>query len=349
MQANNLIVVGGQDVTKYLYGNSSRILFEMDGMSDRECLQAFRDAVASVDSRTTWFGVRLMIPGKNDGQKGSKLLALRIEGSSVHKTIFEVTDRAEKNGKEYISTRGLFPEYYADGEGFFPAEELVKPLSSMYPTLYLAYYGPIPQRHRDDPKLPFYDKIMWLATDFNLLVECWALAHSPELRQSDAFSHDPFEGYWRREFGRKHSRSFEHDLVWRQLTGVLMEGDMRGINRIYDTSRWETKDLISPLLFQMQTDILEKLYEDESLLGYLFGENVSEYWKKRLAVIVENYYGPKGIVHIEQRRVQVQPLVQVDHHLLHRLERIIKESHFEGEKEAARRLYKRMMGRDFVA
>ena len=46
----------------------------------------------------------------------------------------------------------------------------------------------------------------------------------------------------------------------------------------------------------MQNDILERLFEDESLVGVLFHNKNPEYIKKALKAIFESYYGPKILV-----------------------------------------------------
>lgn len=332
------VVVAGQDITDYLFGYSSRILLK--SVDARRYLSLLQNEVKTLPSNYARFGVQLSAVSPLDVGVGMRYMRLDPIGDALRKSIIQITRISDR---ESLHHRILFPEYYEGATGFFPQEELFK-----YPqdALYLVFEGKVPERDRD--KLPFIDRMMFFATELQVLIECWALVHSSYLRANvkNRLSHDPYQGLWEEEFSVRHGERFHHRQVWSQLELLMYNDDLRGINRIYDTRRWDPLDLISPLLFQMQTDIIDRLWEEEGLLEFLFGEeHAGEYWRKRLKVILERYYGPSGMVHLPQKNHSVPSSRRIDPESNRaRLRRIIKESHFEGERNAAIEFYKYWFG-----
>ncbi len=338
------VVVQGENITDYLYGYSSRISLKGKylGKADLEAIQEEIRLHPSFQK----YGVFLTIIEGKDIKPGMLLMSLSLNGGTILKGIDRVSGITnDPNGDDTVHLESKFPEYYEGNTGFTSRRFVDESLNNNYPTLYLRYHGKIPKREPN--QLSHYDKIMWYATDFKLLVECWALAHSQNLRDSPSWSHDSYHSIWYTEFRNKHGSRFQHDLVSSLLDQVLYEGDMRGLHKIYDDrNMWSNKDLITPLLVQMQNDIVHRLLEDPDMVSFLFGENAGSYWNRRLSIILDKLYAPSQMVYVG---VAASASAQTPYNeaLLERLSKIIQQSHYEGERQAARKLIAKLTGRAF--
>jgi hypothetical protein len=214
--------------------------------------------------------------------------------------------------------------------------------------LYLGFHGQIP--HKEES---FFAKIMVLAGEFAVLSRLWASAHEERLRSEQFMNRGPYDGAWKGGFEKKHGTRFKHREVGDQLTFAFEEARIDGINKIYDDKRsWAPVDLVSPLLWQMQTDILERLHEDLDLITKLFRDDASEWTRRRLRALFERYYGPKGMT----REPQLDPenyetartAAAYDDKLL-KVINMITRGASEGERAAARAVYKHRTGHDYVA
>ena len=145
-------------------------------------------------------------------------------------------------------------------------------------------------------------------------------------------------------FGKMHGSSFRHEFVGRVLTDVWIESDLHGVNKIYDDRR--NVDFISPLLEQMQEDILVALGRDPKLADVLFEAQAPGYWRRTLEVIFQEYFGPKGIIVLTAAFADWKP-AKPDRRL-RILEGIIRTSSFDGERANAAALYKKLSGREYV-
>jgi hypothetical protein len=279
-----------------------------------------------------------------------KLLCLNESPAGITKSIVEITGIEEKDGRVYADTRTLFPPWYEGGTGFFDVGLLDKREEfSSCPTLYLHFSGKIPEIDEKN----FFSTIMNFAGEFKLLVECWAMAFEKELRDPKYLSHDPYEGAWLTGFTRKHGNRFQHELVHQYLGSLDYDQRLTGINKIYDTRYpFREVDLITPLLHQMQTDILEVMREESELVSLLFSEQNSDRNKRCLRTLFERYFGPKSLIGMprnlfaeEEEKNDKNPTRRA--RILPSIITLINRGACEAEREAARHIYRHITGHDY--
>ena len=159
------------------------------------------------------------------------------------------------------------------------------------------------------------------------------------------------------EFSRKHFSDFQIRLVAQILENFLWTGEITGIKRIWDGLDGE--DLLTPLMLQIQSEILDILFENEELALKLFSPENSEYWLKRMEVLIERYYAPRNLINVPQPKSSIpkqksftEYISGLDYRTRRRLklvEELIKRGATDGEKAAARESYKRVSGIDYPA
>lgn len=337
----------GQDIAPYLYGNAVRVIAparEAPGKSDLEIL---RRAVSECDGR---YGVRLSpITRPSELKEGNLILTLECARDALVKTLIRITRITTTDGRRKIHALGVWPGYYEHAGSFFREECALEVHESWGPTgerLMLHYHGPLP---RSDKEPSFFERMQAYASDLSVLIECWAIATKPEILDKSYLSGDPYIGNWRVGFEQRHGRGFQHDLVWETLQQVQQENSLRGINRIFDSDRggmgYRQRNLIDPLLQQMQDDILEVLATNEQLARRLFSEEKSSYWRKHLAVVIERYYA-RALTAVPTPRTR-QPIM-VDVRLQRKLtilRALIERPGTPAEGEVARAAYDRLMQR----
>jgi len=348
------IVLQGKDIAPYLYGWSARILSPTGKGLGEESLVQIREQIERQDPNSELFGVKLKPLKKAELTPGKKLLQISTGGGVLLKSILEIIriEKVFQEGKEetVFRTKTLFPEVHKGAEGFCVGYD---PFFNDQQVLFLVYSAKnntnikkVTTRKR---KLSFYEKILGFASDLAVLIECWAICHAPHGAFDKYWSADPLQAFWKKEFSKRHpEKNFHHIEVWHQLEFTLMEGTLTGINRIYD-NRYSLhfdahKDLISPLLHQMQIDILEAMYQDPYLEKMILNVE-SEYLKNRLRVIFEMWYGPKDLQvapNFSKNQQGVPPSNKA--RKLELLERLIKRGATEGEKEAAKAAWERISG-----
>ncbi len=349
--------LGGVDIAPYLYGNSIRVFpGEKPRYPGTEDFLSVKEQIKKSSGGRLFrlFGVKLSVIDPKNLKVGDRLLALDAAANGFLKRIVEIIDV----GNLVFYTRILFPISDRGFEGFMPVSAVTE-ISEQFPTLYLLYDGPDPgEENGKKSRKSFYEKMYEYAGDLKILIECWCLALFPETRDEKIWSFDPYEMKWRTEFREIHGSKYQHVMVWEYLWQVLVGGNLRGINQIYDDTncRWRKIDLITPVLAQMQEDILWAMLENNSLVSLLFGEKAGEHWKARLGVILEKYYAPRDVLCVprpdyfeklntsdtSERKVK-------ERWLMEKMLAIIETSHFEGEKEAARRVYEKLAGKPLKA
>lgn len=340
------IMLNNSDIAPYLYGRAARI--ETETYVNQAMLRWVENQIEHLPSEGSLFGVQLRPTSSATLKVGDKLLRLESSPVGITKCILEVTGIASKDGYTYADTTTLFPPWYEGGDGFFDTSTLDDRDSyTNFPVLYLTFIGQIPELDPDN----FFGMIMNFAGEFKTLVECWAMAFNKELRDPKYLSHDPYEGFWLQEFGRKYGGRFQHELVHRYLCHVDWDQCLTGINKIYNTRvRWKEIDLISPLLEQMQTDILEVMRGEPELI-LLFSEEASTLAKRRMRALFERYYGPKEMTH----RPQKSPTPQTPEYNPRKLRIIpgiialIQGGKTAAEREAARHIYHHITGNTYPA
>ena len=365
-----VIEIRGKDIAPYLYGDSLRILIPYDrntGLGDD--LLAIKRKIAALPVGSKKFGIEIRtIKSVSELHVGNHLLHLsRGSGDALLKSISQITRLAMKDYPHphgtvekmlYVHMKALFPETSRGFEGFFPAVSVLsEDTLDFHDNGVYFHYFPVgtKERQREEeegksrPK-SFFERMHNHAGELRILISCWAIAHNPDMLKKGYWSYDPFESYWRNEFAKRYGRRFQHERVWDQLQNVL-EGELRGINKIYDDTTWrmDRTDLVTPLLHQMQTDILERLFEDESLVEILFRDDDPEYIKRCLKTVFEQYYGPKSVAYVGHRKEyhhgeKSSNLTYATVKKLRAIEVLIKRGATEGEREAAREAYQRVAG-----
>lgn len=295
------VVVEGKDIAPYLYGNSAR-LFIKDHSFTVSNLLVIKD---SVPSEQELFGVELKaIRHYREARAGNKLMRLSVLTSGiVQKEVLEVLsiEQAAKNTSwrnsgKFICARVVFPDAFKDIEEKILTERLIMiDRKLLHGQLYLHYSAGAPANGNIQP---FFNKILNFAADLRLLIECWSIAENPEIAEKNLKIFTPYESYWERNFLRKHGNKFNHSLIWYELSRVLFDYRLDGINRIYDNSsdngRLET-DLITPLLDRMQNDIVEKLIKNKKAAGEILTRRRLSVWKRRVKAIFGRHYTANGL------------------------------------------------------
>lgn len=348
------IVWRGQDVAAYLYGRSERILPPDEKPVEPTDPQFFLEAV-KLQPGTSMYQVSLNpVFGVGSFKPVRMILQLSVASGFrvMRKRIFRVDwVEATDDGRKRVGTTTLWPEDEKDFQGFLTLEkDLYGERASWPPCVYFVYTGPLPERNPQKPPT-FFSKVKDLARSFKVLVECWAIVTSPQIREhlNEMWSHDIYEEYWKEGFARKHGMKFRHVEVSEILSRVLWPESLYGINRIYDDLRG--RDLVSPLLRQMQDDILEALFKEPELADLIFSEANGKHWNQRLEILFERYYGPKEVVCVPQP-VRVSRPTDGNGRFSHALEvikRLIQRPETNlGVREAALAAYERITGQVFV-
>ncbi len=340
------------DIAPYLYGQSSRILVPGKRRPRREDLERIKADIGQLGITDGMFGVRLRWVNLHELREGDRLLRLHLADTVIQKSVIEVDEVKVHAGDRtvyYFTT--IFPRRDAGFGGFFSIAEVEQGspewakaeagFSHDNETLYLRYEGP-DDAYAGNPSNSFFEKVADLASAFQTLVTAWTLAHVEDARSGRYISHDYYYGHWLHGFGTMHGPRFRHGFVSGVLTDVWMRSDLRGVNRVYNDHR--DIDLVSPLLQQMQEDVLEALGKDPSLAKILFDAQAPEYWRRTLGIIFQEFYGPKGIIILTS--VTDPGTARYDWRL-EILAGIIRTSHFEGERGNTAALYKRIAGRAF--
>jgi hypothetical protein len=341
------------NVAPYVYGNSSRIMVPEKRRPRFADLERMRTDVGQQSIAARMFGVKLSWSNLHELKAGDRLLRLYLTGMVIKKDVIEVNEvKVKEDHRKVVYFTIVFPRRDAGFGGFFTLDEMSKGtpewinaesgLDRKGETLYLRYDGPA-DANATEPSKSFFEKIADLASAFQTLVTAWTLAHVVDSRSGTHISHDYYYGQWVHGFGNMHGSSFRHEFVGRVLTDVWMESDLHGVNKVYDDRR--NVDLISPLLEQMQEDILVALGKDPNLANVIFEAQAPEYWKRTLEVIFQEYYGPKGIIVLTP--AINSGFTRYDRRLVI-LEGIIRTSNFEGERNNAAALYKKLAGKEFV-
>ena len=357
------IELNGQNIASYLYGDAVRIFVQNRAGLTTEELRKVHRQVFQQGQGVTQFGVCLSVVGDpRIVQKDDKLLHVDQTGQKTL-SVVEKVESTDGRGWPTVYTRTILPKHNADWHGFFPAHHLKLHERDSDVCDYGIYFlyketGEHQQRER---KPSFYEQMMEKVGQLSVLLECWAIVHAPAGTFDDAWSHDSFVWYWATEFGKQHGNKFSHVGVEQTLEGIGQTGDLRGVSRIYnDRNRdWIGRpqvDKITPLMEQMQNDILQRLLEDKTMFERIFSEKASAYWKRRLQVIVEMFNAPRALVISEQKAEGAthQPFLRLRDldpkkqrqlaSIIHIIERTDTE---EGLKECARAIYQRIMGRPY--
>lgn len=267
-------------------------------------LKVIKRVIGRLPKGTREFGVELrIIESAKELQAGMQILRLDLSGKVIRKTRLRVREISKQNGAVAIETKTIAPENEAGFEGFF-SESCLREIDGTSSTGVSLYLRMIEsgtsqkQRQANNPlkKKTFFETMEEYAMDLKILIECWAIAYNPKLRGEEHLSFDPFEMYWLREWKKEHGDLYRHREVYNHLMHLLQYGEIQGINKIYNDGRLGRKvDYITPLLHQMQEDVLTKMFEDVSLVGIFFGENVSEHVAKRMKVFFDRYYSTREV------------------------------------------------------
>ena len=353
------ILLNGKDVTPYLYGNAVRILGESQRGLTKHELRSLHQQVATQPRLASMFGVSLStITRPEDVSTGQEILHVNENGQ---KTLFRVSNIEPGSDGTTLYTTTILPKAIADYQGFFPANHLVIPEKDydLYNYgIYFLYSNKFAEKTRER-KPSFFEQMQDKAGLFKCLVECWCIAHAPEGTFEKCWSHDSFTMFWGPEFQKKHGNRFDHVNVGYALDYVSETGDLHGISRVYDTRRTDFMgkpkvDKITPLMEQMQADILQKLLEDETMFARIFPKNASKYWKQRLRVIVEMFYAPRDLALGKGSNSTHQPFRNLEDlepkkqrqlsSIIHIIERDDTEP---GLLECAKQVFERLMGRPY--
>lgn len=346
------VLWGDQNIAPYLYGRSSRIL-PQDQRSGQPDWRDLYEISRGISPKRSMFGVRLTL--LEDGhavEKGDCLLELACYPTHIGKRVLKVDSVKVKEDYPSLRFTSLWPSWGAGFQGFFPlsaiGEVFAEDVDRYHSRLYLKYEGKLPGE--DGDRQPgFFEQVMTWASELSVLIECWAMVMDEKLRNGNILSFDPFERYWLDRFERRHRGQFQHERVWRALSTILEEQDLRGINRIFNDRHYPRVDLITPLLDRMQDDILQAMRADQSLVLQVFSENSSRFWKKRLQIIFERYYGPREVIIVSYGSKPQQPLRRnLGDKRLKPIEVLILRGATAGERAAARAAYERVAGVPYV-
>ena len=312
------------DIAPYLYGNSSRIMVPGKRRPRFTDLERIWTDVGQQSIAARMFGVKLSQVNLHELKAGDHLLRLWFTGMVIKKDVIEVNEVkvGEQRSTCYFTT--LFPRREAGFQGFFgltnerskgTAEWIDEEigLDRRGETLYLRYDGPA-DANTAEPSKSFFEKIADMASAFQTLITAWTLVHVEESRSDRHISHDYYYRHWAYGFEQMHPLATEPRRVGRVLTPVRLESDLRGVHKVHDARR--NFDLLTP-----------------------------EYWKRTLEVIFQEYYGPKGIIVLTP--AINSGFTRYDRRLTI-LEGIIRTSAFEGERNNAAALYKKLTGKEFV-
>jgi len=334
----------GMDIAPYLYGYSLRVHHPEKGYVGGDELRQIVEAV-SLNHHSKLFGVELKpVRTESDLTKGSFLLRLDAAGGSFTKHISVVTDLKPTDHGLYVHTESVWPEFSAGGNGFFLADLALKP--EQYPdSVWMRFSGNLPDQPKSDGDL-FFIKMHELATEFSILVECWSIVDNPKTFLDGPLDFNPFGYYWLEKFGKKHGRRYQHEDVYWTMMAFRETGDMRGINKVYDTRPYRSKDLISPLLARLQQDILDVLYLNSDLADQIFSDAVGDLWLRVLEPLFVKFYGPKSVVYVSDVAV-AQPSDWTDHRLTVIQEIIARGTTTPGMIEAAKRAWFRLTGQEY--
>jgi hypothetical protein len=102
----------------------------------------------------------------------------------------------------------------------------------------------------------------------------------------------------------------------------------------------------------MQTDILERLHEDPDLITEFFKDDASEWTRRRLRALFERYYGPKSMTHeprLDAENYETARTAAAYDDKLLKVINMINRGASEGERAAARAVYRHRTGRDYDA
>ncbi len=363
MAPKPFVELGGNNIAPYLYGDAARIFGQKRTGLTIEELRSIHRQVSQQGSGSALFGVCLKtIRDPRIIQAGDRILHVNDAGN---KTLFRIErlESADGRGCPMLYTKTLLPNHSKDFQGFFPANHTVIPERDYDLSDYGIYFLYLETaEHRQREKQPsFCERVMEMANQLSVLIECWSIAHAPAGTLDDAWSHDSFTMYWGPEFHKKYGNRFEHVNVDLTLENIVQGGDLRGISRIYNDRNktclgQPVVDKITPLMEQMQNDILQRLLEDDTLFGRIFPEKASRYWKRRLQVIVEMFNAPRGLVVSERKtdnttHQSFRNLQDLDPKKQRQLASIIhiieRQDTEEGLKECARAVYQRIMGRPY--
>lgn len=346
-----------RDVADYLYGYAVRVLRSSEsryvqcryGKAD---LQEIAGEVEKERGKSL-YGVKLSVARRIDETNiGQHYLSLAPGDGALIKTIFKVTGINRTARGVEIETQTVWPQSCEGWDGFFPAECLRKALDDSaddgYQRLVLKYEGPLPTN--DNPC--FYEQVARMATDFSVLVEAWAVTHKPSILEENHLSHHPYVAVWEDGFRKQHGNRFHHRDVSRWFQYFDECRTLNGVNEILDDTHdsflffgSNGKDLVTPLLEQMQQDILKKLFGKEELALLLFK---GEYMRRRLAVVMERYYERRiECVPQDRRHRGDRTRERMGDRRLKVLETLIRRGATEGERMTAKAAWERITGREY--
>lgn len=202
------------------------------------------------------------------------------------------------------------------------------------------------------------------------MIELWSLSLNPKLRDNNIWSADQHHGYWNANFGKMHGKKLWHEHVFWVLDDIRYTANLReeqfstdcmypefshkrSIQWIYEPAHWmgsDSVDFITPILHQMQADIIAAMLEDDELVLYLMRGMQREDLARNTRVLFENYYA-HGIIRVQS--MDEAGIWKADDNSpfdrrLKLIERLILRGSTEGERSAAQNLYKRISGHDYV-
>lgn len=345
------IELNGKYIAPYLYGDALRILGKNKNGLTADELRSIHRQVSQQGTGASLFGVRLsVITDPACLKPGCKLLL--VDGNGM-KTIYAVQEVTGAGG--VVRTVTELPKHSAGFKGFFRAENALIPVRDYDLSMNGIYflYEETEESCKRERKPNFLERVMEMASQFGVLVECWAIAHAQEGEFKDSLSHDAYLLYWADKFRNMYGRRFEHVSVAQILVDVACTASLSGINRIYDDRNrdWLNRplvDKVTPLLEQMQADILVRLLDDAGLFDRIFPEHASIYWKRRLQVIVEQFNAPKEVEVSNKKAGPIKPRVPLAENKRRRLRSIIhiieRPDTEEGLRACAHAVYERIMG-----
>ncbi|MBI2645096.1 hypothetical protein HYW94_02885 [Candidatus Uhrbacteria bacterium] len=365
------IEIDGEDIAPVLYSDAIRILpkSEWDGFSVED-LKALYESIRNQKRGAELNSIKLS-PITDIGQlgKGAWVMNVVLRDGKMIKHIFEITGREmgklrNDDAVPYVLFRQLSPSYNADFEGFMPAQNMLNGVSGdMYgDCLYFEYHRN--QKKVEKQKLPYryhneeaFEEVMNLASDLQILVDAWVFVRTDSFKTLQ----EPLDAYFNREFAKLHGDGYSHSAILR-LFGDIFERESvdfenEELERVYTTGYTmgfsEKADLATPLLERIQGDILQKLFQDETLLEKLFSkEKTSAYWRKRLHVIFEQYYGPKDVVVHATSEADKKTEQKVDNKTIAKILAVIalaERGANEDEKDAAQKAFSRLTGKEYTA
>jgi len=334
----------GKDVTEFLYGPSVLIPAPRGIRPWNEDLEEIKSQVRQASGEVGGVSLKV-IDDPSELKAGDLLLNIHCAEKALIKSLIRITEIKEG----VIYTRCVWPEYDSGFEGFFRAKNLIE-VDSFFLSFSFIYKGRIPEKPLN-PSL--YERVAELQSDLGVLIECWAMVKNSEFQEQNLFSFDPYEYFWRSKFREENGDKFQHDKIWKILSSARESADLSTIEEVFYQQETDLDRWVSPLLEQMQYEILTELRDKPELTEKIFSEQASEFWQKRMKVLFERYYGPKEMVFVAEvasgkETPRAGSIDEKTRKKLDIIEKIINGgTQFEGLRQAAKAAWERLTGKPY--